>query len=263
MKTSDKELDELFSAKLNNLETEPDAATWNNIAAKLEEKPKTKSIIPALRIAAGVLVVLSVGLLLLRENEQPAKNNLPKKVAKVELQQEKPTINADKNVAEKKDILLLTSQNKAVQEVHADKRVSSKTILQLPKYSKTDLKMADEILAQTHQQPEKNDNGLTDRTVLASVAVVPDASTSLIIKSDEETLRFTPVKTQNLVPKTSTPVVASKRKGIRSMGDLVNLVMAKVDKRPDKLIEFTDNDDGDESNITGINLGIISIKKEK
>jgi hypothetical protein len=261
MKTSDKELDDLFSAKLNNLETEPEAATWNNIAAKLDAKPKTKSIIPALRIAAGILVVLSVGLLLLRQNEQSAKNNLPKKVAKVEVQQEKPTINPNKNVAEEKDMLLLSAQNKAVKEVRADTKVSRKVAPKLLKDSKSEMNTTEAIMDKT-QQPEKKDNGFSDRTVLASIAVVPDASTKLNIKPDEETLEVTPVKTQNLLPKTSTPVIA-KRKGIRSMGDLVNLVMAKVDKRQNKLIEFTDNDEGDESNVTGINLGIISIKKEK
>jgi hypothetical protein len=262
MKTSDKELDDLFSAKLSNLETEPDAAIWDKIAAKLDAKPKTKSIIPALRIAAGILVVLSVGLLLLRQNEQPAKNNLPKKVAKVEVQQEKPTINPNKNVAEEKDILLLSAQNKAVKEARVDKKINRKVAPKLLKYSKLEMNTTEVIMAQT-KQLEKKDDGLPDHIVLASIAVVPDASTKLNIKPDEETLEITPAKTQNLLPKTSMPVIAAKRKGIRSMGDLVNLVMAKVDKRQNKLIEFTDNDEGDESNVTGINLGIISIKKEK
>jgi hypothetical protein len=35
-----------------------------------------------------------------------------------------------------------------------------------------------------------------------------------------------------------------------------------VDKRKDKLIEFSSKDD-DESLITGINLGIIKVKKEE
>jgi hypothetical protein len=41
----------------------------------------------------------------------------------------------------------------------------------------------------------------------------------------------------------------------------LNVVIAAVDKRKDKVIEFS-NTDGDESSITGINLGIIKIKKE-
>jgi len=49
---------------------------------------------------------------------------------------------------------------------------------------------------------------------------------------------------------------------IRSFGDLINVAVAKIDKRKDKIIEFTDDDD-DESTLTGINLGIIKIKKGK
>jgi hypothetical protein len=53
---------------------------------------------------------------------------------------------------------------------------------------------------------------------------------------------------------------AKSRPRIHSFGDLVNVLVAKVDKRKDKVIEFTADDDG-ESNITGVNLGIIKIKK--
>jgi hypothetical protein len=51
-----------------------------------------------------------------------------------------------------------------------------------------------------------------------------------------------------------------RKHGIRNFGDIVNLVVAKVDKRKDKVIEFSD-DDEDGSSITGINLGVIKVKK--
>ncbi len=56
----------------------------------------------------------------------------------------------------------------------------------------------------------------------------------------------------------NTPV---KKHRVRTFGDMLNVVIAAVDKRKDKVIEFS-NTDGDESSITGINLGIIKIKKE-
>ena len=48
---------------------------------------------------------------------------------------------------------------------------------------------------------------------------------------------------------------------IRSIGSLVNFVIAKVDKREDKLIEFKDSDEGSE--VSGINLGLVKIKSKK
>jgi hypothetical protein len=54
--------------------------------------------------------------------------------------------------------------------------------------------------------------------------------------------------------------VRGQRK-IRSIGSLVNFVIAKVDKREDKLIEFKDSDEGSE--VSGINLGLVKIKGKK
>jgi hypothetical protein len=53
----------------------------------------------------------------------------------------------------------------------------------------------------------------------------------------------------------------AKKHRVHTFGDMLNVVIAAVDKRKDKVIEFS-NTDGDESSITGINLGIIKIKKE-
>jgi hypothetical protein len=50
----------------------------------------------------------------------------------------------------------------------------------------------------------------------------------------------------------------SPRQKIRSLGDLVNRVVAKVDPREEKIIQFTDNDEGTE--VSGINLGLIKFK---
>ena len=50
----------------------------------------------------------------------------------------------------------------------------------------------------------------------------------------------------------------------RSFGGLINAVVGKIDKRKDKVIEFNDDDDDDDgATVTGVNLGIIKIKKEK
>ena len=53
-----------------------------------------------------------------------------------------------------------------------------------------------------------------------------------------------------------------KKHRIRSLGDVLNVVIAAVDKREDKFIEFS-NTDEDDATITGLNLGIIKVKKEK
>ena len=261
MKTSDKELDDLFHSKLNNQETEPDAVVWNNILAQLNGKPKKKSVFPALRIAASVLMVLSVGLLLLRPNDKLVKKPLPQKVVKLKLKQEQPVINQNEILAEKKPLLLAT-KNKGIKEAQTFKKSNRRTVSK-PMINLSLEQDPTQTLAQVKTKTDHNSDPTTDQIVTSKIVVVPDAATKLKVQTEDETPEAIAVKPSVLVAKTSKPTWIAKRKGIRNMGDLVNLVMAKVDKRQDKLIEFTDSDDGDESIVTGINLGIISLKKEK
>ncbi len=263
MKISDKELDDLFNSKLNDFEIEPNAALWDNIAAGLNHQPKKKSIIPVLRIAASIIVILSVGLLFLRKNE-PLKNQLPQKVVKLKVEHQHSLINQKENVADKKNMLLLSAKNKVVKEALALNRNRKQSVLKTMIDPKPDLNYTStstQTFAQNKPEPEQQHNLPVNNLAQAKIAVVPDASVSLKVQPEIEFPLKGPAKLPVLAA--SNKPANTKHKGIRSMGDLVNLVIAKVDKRQDKLIQFTDNDDGDESNVTGINLGIISIKKEK
>jgi len=118
------------------------------------------------------------------------------------------------------------------------------------------------------------DTGKAVQPVIASVPyreqviepVVPDIATQLAVK---QSIAETPdLGTKPNLVSAQVPAMDGQHAGpvktrhkIRSPGDLINAVVEKVDKRRDKIIEFTDDDD--ETNVTGINLGIIKIKKEK
>ena len=55
---------------------------------------------------------------------------------------------------------------------------------------------------------------------------------------------------------------AGKKRGISGLGGLINAIVAKVDKREDKLVEFTEsNDDG--ALLSGVNLGLLRMKKQQ
>lgn len=257
MKTSDKELDDLF-AKLDNFEVEPSANFWQNIESELDKKPKKKSLIPALRIAAGIIVILSVGLLLLRKQET-INNQLPKKIAKVELQKPDLIKNKIKNLSDKNSMLLLSAKNKVVKTASVKSRnklIVDKTFIQSkPEIEKNVIQNFSQVKPSSESENTKSNPNQTQ------IALVPDASVSL--KPQPETEVLHPIIVKPPILTAATNPIKSKHKRIRSIGDVVNLVMAKVDKREDKLIQFTDSDDGDESNVTGINLGIINLKKEK
>ena len=54
----------------------------------------------------------------------------------------------------------------------------------------------------------------------------------------------------------------TESRGIRNVGDLVNYVVDKVDKREEKFIQFkTDNDDN--SSLIGLNIGMFKFNQRK
>jgi hypothetical protein len=56
----------------------------------------------------------------------------------------------------------------------------------------------------------------------------------------------------------SNSVDGTTKPRIKSIGGLVNFVIAQVDKREDKIIEFRDGEEGSE--VSGINLGPLKFK---
>ncbi|RYF51332.1 MAG: hypothetical protein EOO38_03480 [Cytophagaceae bacterium] len=250
MKISDKELDNIFHSKLNDLEVEPNEMVWNNISDQLNNKVKKKSIVPILRIAASVIVVVSVGLLLLQKNGETVKKPVRNKVVKVEIKQQKTVSEPIESTKLNESMLLLSVKNKPVKDVHQNKISNKKRVLISVPKANSELKVTDEMLVSNNQPEKKNEPTAIVQTA-AKTTIVPDASTRFSIKAeDEETIAAT-TKSKLLAVKNSTPTVVAKRKGIRSIGDVVNLVMAKVDKRQDKLIEFSDSDDGEEDVLEG------------
>ena len=93
--------------------------------------------------------------------------------------------------------------------------------------------------------------------------VVPGPETPLVTKTTTENVGQTKAAPQVTaqLPATDQATKPAKRRGIHNFGDLVNIVVAKVDKRKDKAIQFTDSDD-DESTVTAVNIGPVKINKD-
>lgn len=70
-------------------------------------------------------------------------------------------------------------------------------------------------------------------------------------------LSTTAIDTASIYKNTVTP-----KKGIRNIGELVNFLVSKVDKREKRLIKFK-TDAGDNSSIAAINIGIIQLNSKK
>ena len=252
----DKEMDGLFRSKLEGFEMEPSAGVWPGIAAELDPPKKKYPLVPFLNVAASIVVLVGAGLLFL-----PKKVVVQHKRAVVAIAGKVVTsvnhVSTTNSVAQAtaSGVVLNHQSNIAVAQpgkAALTGAVSPVTTIAKPAINTQPIQQ--EIIANVPlKQPEVK-------------AVVPDNSTPLIAKQAPDLVQAFNTQPQVAavvvmpIQKDTLPIIP--RRGIHSIGGLVNVLVAKVDKRRDKIIEFSADDDG-ESHVTGINLGIIKIKKRE
>ncbi len=263
MEMQDKEFDELFRSKLDDLEAEPSAGVWTGIESGLVNSARKKYLLPLLGIAASVLILITASILFMPHGgKTTGKNQAKNTFAKTF----KPINTGSTSVGPKAIVPGPIMKNKTDEtaaiinrrmKLHPTKATTIQPFGVQPKIETEQPVKADDQQELASAQSKQQD---------IIKPVVPDESTPLIAKQlvDEPAAVITkPVLATTRVPIISQETAPIKQKHkIRSLGDFLNVVIAKVDKRPDKIIEFSDTDD-DESTITGVNLGIIKIKKEK
>ena len=261
MDMRDNELDTLFQSALDGHEIEPSAAVWNGITSQLDVDKRKKLLIPYLSVAAGIILLVTAGILFIPKpvkvsNEQMAKNSQSVKqptiiradaaVQPLDQQNKKtlPIVIAPVNILvqakpDKSDRLNKNVVNKSVVHKQKNNIIKQDTVAQLALVNRGD----------DLENPTVPDIGSMTKPVTANVPVFKNKTAVVAIQL--------PRSNNKLV--TAVPV---KRHRIRSLGDVFNIMIAAVDKREDKIIEFS-NTDEDDATITGVNLGIIKVKKEK
>ena len=248
----DKEFDRLFKSKLDGHETEPSPMVWNSIANELHGKKAKRRMMPYLSIAASIIILVSAGLILFNQTEDTFVK--PVKRGKVIARNNKTT--PSDSIKSPSVIIpeITNSPTTEVASVAKHSALAPKLIVAKP---------ANKIITQTNEPAITNP--IQTQPVLAMVTepvqkeravVIPDKETSFT-STDEQVL-------ETVVTSTETIKTVTKKRGIHSFGGLINAIVAKVDKREDKLIEFSDSEDDDtQSNVTGINLGLLRIKKQQ
>ncbi|MFD1256529.1 hypothetical protein ACFQ3S_06945 [Mucilaginibacter terrae] len=256
----DNEMDELFRSKLGGLEVEPTAQVWDTIHAQLGGQKK-KSWAPIFSMAATVLVLLTAGTWFLLT--KPVKDH-PKQIVRI-------------NIIPKATYVVKATQPNVVEQVNTENMdlqplaQSTTTLNRVASIKQSKAAKYRAALKQQQVEPAVVMEPVTQpqKPVLAAVQnkpvmqpVVPEMNLSTPL-NDTEPAVVKPVNTLAAInEKTLEPERKVKRRGFHSLGGLINVVIATVDKREDKLIEFTETDE-DQSNVTGINLGLLKIKKDK
>ncbi|QEC75801.1 hypothetical protein [Mucilaginibacter ginsenosidivorax] len=262
MDMQDKDLDKLFQSALNDYEIEPSAEVWTGITGELDAGKRKRVWLPYLSIAAAAVLLITAGVLFIPKEVKtinPKKDGLagvshpiqPKTVAGP-IQATQPETSAGK---QPEKALAAPANSLAAISIHKPNKKAVITAIPVTAEPARDIaKPADQqpVLASATNKQE------------VKVALQPDTVTRIFPKHIDETPVFAGIKSPVAPTEVATikPTVPVKKHKIRSLGDVFNVMIAAVDKRKDKIIEFS-NTDEDDATITGVNLGIIKVKKEK
>ena len=240
----DKDFDKLFKNAFEDAEIAPSKDLWSSIENEIE--PKKKRIIPVYWLsAAAVLLIATVGILVYQQQDVKPKqyaSNIKPKVSQpiVETQPAKDSTKIVEIPTEKvEQVLPVTS--KPVEAV-AKIKGNVKPVKKEPVVTAHEALKEDTMIAKD-EEPTKDIKTKINEAILDQNEAPVLASNSTPIKADE-------VINEN---------VQAENKGIRNVGDVVNLIVNTVDKRKDKFIQFRTDDD--DSSLSSINIGPFKIGK--
>lgn len=245
----DKDFDALFKSSFEDYEVAPAAESWTKISDKINVKPKQKKFRIFWMAAASIIIVMGIGIGL-----------YTKPTAVIKLHPDGETEMMANLAQEQKP-------NSTAHEVQNIVRQSTKK--QKVKFTKVD-KVKDETVAQNivvEESTTVDEPIVTELTAVRTIKTVRPKLVTEQLLAQEEIGKFKkriPVmlaKEDPVIANTATfRTSPTKRLRILSVGDLVNFVVAKVDKRDEKIIKMAKTDESD-NEITGINLGLIKFSK--
>lgn len=246
----DKEWDSLFKNKFEDAEITPSANVWENIEAQLA--PKRRRLLPIYWWAAASVVLFCSALFVFEKledkgfraiNQTPsvALQNKPAKAYK-----KTDSLIAIKPLYKKEvEVFSVASKKLRVKGKIIDKNIVTNGLKNY-KVVVEQLQPTQHVKHLTKKQFEILPN---DSLLIATIVPPLPALSNTAI--DTASIN------KNTIAQTVTP-----KKGIRNIGELVNFLVSKVDKRDKRLIKFK-TDAGDNSSIAAINLGIIQLNSKK
>ncbi|WP_316805153.1 hypothetical protein [Pedobacter nototheniae] len=244
--TPDKDFDQLFKDAFADAEVTPSRNLWSDIEQKIEPKKAWK--LPVYWMAAAVvLIVASIGVLVINGQNNRTENN--NNIVKTEV----------KNVPQENLI-----QPKIEVPVEITEKALPKLVVET---KKTAFIAKTEVKTVKHEERQKvtiSPETVKEEPLIAKVEVSKVKQEDIKEKINEAIAAKDQALTASAgnVGLTDEPANENEQsKGIRNVGDIVNLVVNKVDKRKDKFIQFRTDDD--DSSISSINIGPFKFGKRK
>ena len=235
---SDKEFDKFFQEKLSAYKEMPSKAVWSGISKQLSNKKK-RSFPVIWMAAASLTAVIGAGVWFSAQKEPMY---LHGNVSPVVVTQDKNTeqsVEVVKRINQK--INSAVSRPKVIN--HTSIAVNNVAVIK-QETSLTTIPVREKVA--TKQQPIKVINAAIPEPVAEeeTKVILPDEALALAERTEED------IENVDLKPKR-----------IKSVGSLVNFVVAKVDKRKKKIIEFEDSDEG--TKVSGLNLVLFKFQSKE
>ncbi|MFW0715923.1 hypothetical protein [Pedobacter sp. N23S346] len=243
----DKDFDQLFKDSFEDAEITPSRDLWNNIKSEIE--PKKKRIISIYWLsAAAVLLIAATGVLVYQQQEVKPKqyaNNVEPKIEK-SATVERPITDSVISIAVpvRDAVKTLPINIKPVTTlVKTEVRETVRPIEKQKMITAPEIQKQETMIAKV-EEPKKD---------------IKTKIEEAIFQTKEETVLAANVN-EAVTDETIGSSNSADRKGIRNVGDVVNLIVNKMDKRKDKLIQFRTDDD--DSSISVVNIGPFRIGKK-
>jgi hypothetical protein len=243
----DKDFDQLFKDAFADAEVAPSRDLWSNIESEIT--PKKKRIVPIYWLsAAAVLLIATIGILVYQQQNT---SSAGKQLASNTIEKTKPVVQGPIV----KDVV--TTVVAPVENITAVSPVKSKAVSVVAK-----TKVKQDVVKPVEKQPIVTAPEMQKQETM--IAQVEDPKKDIkaqidfaVAQQKDEPL----IAANSATVKTDEPINDNEQsnKGIRNVGDVVNLIVNKMDRRKDKLIQFRTDDD--DSSLASINIGPFKIGK--
>ncbi len=248
----DNDFDNLFRDKLMNAEVEPSANLWANIEGQLAVKPKRR--FPLMWVAAASVVAVTSAIWFSQGGEKIYLQSAATEVAVAQPVVEQPVLVVEAPQTEQNEPAPVNVHRVANRNL-AKREVPAAVVAQLVDESKNNIAVVQPSVQNEHLPIKRAEVRALD--VVNTGNVVP---VNTVAQSDASMIASLGNLTDD--DNATAQTAETNKKGIRNMGDLINYVVEKVDKREKKLIKFNTDDD-DNSSIIGLNIGFVRLNKKK
>lgn len=242
----DKDFDQLFKDRFEDAEITPSRDLWSSIESEIE--PKKKRIIPIYWLsAAAILIIATVGVMIYQQQDVVPKqyaNNVATNMNPVIVEpQVKDSLVSNTELTKDVAKALPAHVKPSTTLVQTAVKENAKPIEKQKVISEPDIQKQETMIAKV-EEPKKD---------------IKTKIEEAVFKTQEEAVLATNVN-EVIADEVIDSSYPAERKGIRNVGDVVNLIVNTMDKRKDKVIQFRTDDD--DSSISVVNIGPFRIGKK-